>query len=214
MKITFKGKSFFVSEGSVHPAYSIATFTEEEVEFKEKYWDIKPDDRVWDIGASYGTYCLSACALGAQVYCFEPEPGVFVDLVRNIKLNNWSQKCLAFNIGMWNEPATIDMKSYAPHWPAQSISGDYQMDSLDNFIKNKNIEKIDWLKIDVEGAEEKVLEGAKDLLEKFRPNLIIECHDFSKPDISKNIRQTLSKHYSDIIEVDRPPCVMLIAKNG
>lgn len=210
MKITFKEKSFFVIQGSVHPAYSIATFTEEELEFREKYWNIQPGEIVFDVGSSYGAYSLTATALGAQVYCFEPEPGVFSDLVRNIKLNNWSKKCLAFNMGLWNKPAIIDMKSYAPHWPAQSISGDYTMDSLDNFIKNKEINKIDWLKIDVEGAEEKVLEGAQNLLKEFHPKLIIECHNFLDPEISLRIKEGLTNYTFE--EIKRDPCVILASK--
>ena len=69
MEIEFKNKKFFITKGSTHPEYSIFTFTDEEADFRNKYWDIKSGELVIDVGTSYGAYSLTACALSATVFC-------------------------------------------------------------------------------------------------------------------------------------------------
>jgi FkbM family methyltransferase len=209
---TFKDKTFRVIKGVTHPEYSYFTFEGEEREFRDKYWDIKSGDIVFDVGASYGTYTLSACAAGATVYSFEPEITVFEDLVNNINLNNWRSTCFLANVGLWNYCTTVHMNSYAPHWSKDSISGNYRMFPLDQVIEEHNIEKIDWIKIDVEGAEFKCLQGGLSSIKKFKPNLIIECHIFLDKEILNDIRKLLSIYDYEFEVVEREPCQMLIAR--
>jgi FkbM family methyltransferase len=168
---------------------------------------VEPDDVVFDIGASYGAYALSACAVGAAaVHAFEPEPTVYADLVRNVELNGWQARCFPANVGLWNEEKKVDMASYAPHWPPQTISGEYAMRTLDQVALDQ--QRIDWIKIDVEGAEERVVIGGVKALAKFRPNLIIECHTFLDAKLPEKIKWLLPGFW--FREVARPPCVMLV----
>lgn len=211
---TFKDKEFTVIKGSVHPEYSYFTFEGEERDFRDAYWDIKEGDVVFDVGASYGTYTLSARAMGATVYSFEPEKTIYHDLVNNILINKFEDKCMAINMGLWSEGAVIDMKQYAPHWPQQTISENYQATSLDIiFESNNNLTKLDWMKIDVEGAEEHVVRGGLKTIGKYKPNLIIECHTFLDAGLTDKIKTLLSSVADyEFEEVSRPPCVMLCAK--
>ena len=213
MEIEFKGTKFFVTQGVTHPAYSIFTFTDEEADFRNQHWDIKEGDVVIDVGCSYGAYALTACALGATVYCFEPEKTVYDDLIKNIRLNDWVSRCTAYNSALWDKPARIDMKEYAPHWPQQTITSTYPADSLDNVMSSHNLTKVNWLKIDVEGVEEKVITGASNIIKQFKPNLLVECHDFMDPEISnrvKNMLEGLADY--DVQVIPRDPCVILVAK--
>ena len=52
--------------------------------------------------------------------------------------------------------------------------------SIDNFVKKKNIKKIDFIKIDVEGHEYNVLQGAIKTINKFRPIIIFEFNEITK----------------------------------
>lgn len=213
MEVNFNGRTFSVKQGSVHPAYSYFTFNEEEKDFRDKYWQVKSGDVVFDIGASYGSYSLSACAMGAKVFSFEPESTVYCDLVENVILNDWRTRCYVFNFGLWSYESIIDMKSYAPHWPSQTISKDYEMNTLDDvaLVKlHKNYSKIDWIKIDVEGAEEHVVKGGLKTIEKFRPRMIIECHVFLDAELKNKIRTMLEPLNYTFEEIVRDPCVMLL----
>lgn len=207
---TFNGKSFLVAKGTTHPDYSYFTFEQEERDFRDKYWQVKSNDVVFDIGASYGTYTLSAGAMDAKVYTFEPEKTIYCDLVQNITLNGWQDRCYPFNIGLWSSETSVDMKSYAPHWPGYCISGDYQVKTVDKIVKENKITKLDWMKIDVEGAEEHVIRGAINTISKLKPKLIIECHIFLSADIKDNVKEIISSISNyDFEEISRPPCVML-----
>lgn len=210
---SFKGKTFRVIKGSTHPEYSYFTFEQEESDFRNQYWNIAEGDVVLDIGSSYGAYALTACAVGATVHAFEPETSVFYDLVNNITINNWHGKCFARNMGLWSSVASVDMKSYAPHWPQQTITSDYSMTTVDKFVEDNNISKVDWMKVDVEGAEEHVIKGALNTIKKFRPKLIIECHVFLNSDIKDNVKALLASVQNyELEEVSRPPCIMLVSK--
>ena len=204
----FRDKKFNVLMGSTHPLYSIATFDTEEKDFREKYWDIKENDVVFDIGASYGAYTLSACSMGATVYSFEPEKTVYCDLVSNINLNSFI-KCVPQNLALWNVSTEIDMKTYAKHWPAQTITSDYETTTIDDTVKKYNIQKIDWIKIDVEGAEINVVHGGLKSFNKFKPKLIIECHTFIDLTIPETIKSLLKDNYN-FEEIERDPCIMLM----
>lgn len=205
----FKGKQFTVIKGMTHPSYSYFTFEGEENEFRNKYWNIKENDVVFDIGSSYGSYALTACALGAKVYAFEPEQTVFSDLISNIAINKWQDKCLAFNTGLWSSVGLVNMKDYAPHWPQHTITSNYVVNTIDNIVKTNNINKLDWLKVDVEGAEEHVIKGAIHSIKRFLPKLIIECHVFLDKELNNKIKNLLFDVY-DFEEINIEPRIMLI----
>jgi len=206
---SFKGHEFKVVRGVTHPAFSYFTFEEEEKDLRERLWNIQPGDVVFDVGASYGSYALTACAMGATVYAFEPEKTVFDDLVRSVVLNDWSERCIPVNKGLWSSETRIHMESYAPHWPKLSISGSYVLDTLDHEVAAAGLKQLDWIKIDVEGAEEHVIRGGMGTLSKFRPKLLIECHIFLDAALVDKIKALLPGYTFE--EITRPPCIMLYA---
>lgn len=218
--VDFRGHEFQVRKGSTHPEYSFFTFTGEEKDFREKYWDIKPGDVVVDAGASYGAYTLAALAAGAaHVIAFEPEPTVNPDLIANIDLNGWGVRCNVFPVGLWSQETTIEMQSYAPHWPAQTITAPFRMSTLDRVIEKWGgigFPQLDWIKIDIEGAELEALKGAVGTIRNFRPRLVVEVHTFLDVDLLPRIVEFFKKEIGryEFEVVDRKPCEMLIARPG
>ena len=207
--IEWRGKTFQITEGSTHPAYSLNMF-EEELGFRERYWNVKEGEVVFDVGSSYGAYALPACSSGATVHAFEPEPPIFADLVRNVELNGWNQRFVGACHGLWSEPTQVDMRSYAPHWPSQTISGAYGMTTLDDVVAERRVERMDWLKVDVEGAELHVLQGGLGAIRRLKPRLIVEVHTFLKPTLLPAARDMLEWLGYALEEVPRDPCVMLV----
>jgi FkbM family methyltransferase len=205
---TFRGHSFRIVEGSVHPAYSLAVFQPEgeEHDFREAHWHPKAGDVVVDVGASYGAYALTAAACGARVIAFEPEPTVAVDLERNVALNPGFDVQVSRD-ALGSKRGTINMREFAPHWPEQTISGPYYATTLDAY----GLERLDWLKVDVEGWEVEVLKGAAETLKRCKPTLIVEVHTFLGAALLVECKEAIHAHggYS-IEEIPRDPCVLIV----
>jgi FkbM family methyltransferase len=197
-------------EGTMHPAYSL-TCMDEERDFRDKYWRVLAGDEVVDVGASYGAYTLTALEAGAaMVWAFEPEPSIAADLRRNIEANGWSERAHVFAEALSDKTEALDMRSYAPHWPQQCITGTYAARALDDVATLMS--RLDWLKVDVEGAEERVLRGALETLKRCRPTVIVECHTFLRQGITDSCRELLQQAgYAKFEVVARPPCQMLLA---
>lgn len=138
---------------------------------------IKEGDIVIDVGANIGYYTLIFAQLvgkSGKVFAFEPEPKNFEILKKNIEINNYDnviveQKIVSEKCGK--------MKLYVSN---SDIVGHriQQMGNLENFVEVESVtlddymkklnldEKVNFIKIDVEGAEPNVLEGSKEILEK------------------------------------------------
>jgi FkbM family methyltransferase len=144
-------------------------------------------DIIFDVGANTGIYSLVAKAVNpcSTVYAFEPVERVFEKLHENIALNNYNitaiKKALSDKDGsaiIYDTSAehvysvTVNKNLSAPE--TNVIETKIETVTLNSFIKDNNIPKIDLIKIDVETHEPEVLEGFSDYLSKFRPVMLIE----------------------------------------
>ena len=133
-----------------------------------------------DVGANIGFLSLVASAKvghSGRVYAFEPVPSTFEILKTNKQINNFEQLCLNQfalgnkneNLKIFNEKNNRGGASIINHTQSQGIT--ISVKKLDDLnIK----EKINVIKIDVEGFEFEVLKGAEKTIKKDKPNLIIE----------------------------------------
>lgn len=212
----FKGKKFrFTDEHEYNPYPGCpnppATFTfENESDLRERYWNIEEGDVVMDVGAAYGSYTLPACALGAKVYAFEPFKSHYDGLVTNLKLNGFlglaPGRCTPSDLGLFDFPGEVRYQSYAPH--GQDLR--FNLTTMDTAFSE---DRLDWVKIDVEGAEVHVLQGGKETLSRFLPNFLIECHVFVSSKLTDDVREflhSIDPRYKFTVE-PRPPAVMLYA---
>lgn len=224
-EMEFRGHKFNVLRGTTHPEYSLATFRAdgEEYSFRNEFWLVEPGDVVVDVGASYGAYSLTALAAGAsQVWAFEPEPTIAPDLRRNLEANpEWEGLWNVYPMALSDSVIPVDMHEYAPHWPQQTITGQYNAAPLDRVVAHESaygrrrLSAPDWLKVDVEGHETAVLRGAQRMLTQHRPTVIVECHIFLDATLVEQCRGLLEAcGYTEFEEVERDPCVMLIAKGN
>src|ERR671921_2374905 len=147
----------------------------------------KQGDIVIDIGANIGRYTIiSSKRVGTngKVVAIEAHPGNFEILNRNIKLNQLAN-VIPLNYAVYSKETKI--KLYHNYSIMPERAGGYtnkyveaSANTLDYFLQLKGIMEVNWVKIDVEGAEFEVLKGATNVLSKSKDiALLIEIHNLS-----------------------------------
>lgn len=133
-------------------------------------------DTCLDIGANYGWYTTlfaSVVKESGQVHSFEPVPVTFAELKRNHELMGSPANVKINNVAVGDEPGTITLNffegeptghaSIATKGAAPSDSFECEMITVDSYLEKNQIRKVDFVKVDIEGAELMMLKGAKSL---------------------------------------------------
>jgi FkbM family methyltransferase len=186
------------------------TFDDEQ-SVRDRHWHMKPGDVVLDIGAAFGSYALPALAMGARVICFNPADFDTELLQINLDLNpELKRRCLVVREGIHEKDGWFDpdhskfsvekdglgekaQELYGTVGNGGHVSALIRVRSLDSFLAERpGIDRIDWIKMDIEGAELGALKGAEKCLRTHRPKLLIECHNFHVPDMEQQIDRYLS----------------------
>ena len=117
----------------------------------DKFFKVNKGDVVVDIGGNLGLFSYYALCKGAkQVYCFEPSPQSYNCIIENFNLDNLVVEEAA--VGSKDGEVTFNSNENSQTITCGSIN-------LNTYIKTNNIEKIDYLKIDCEGAEYEIIES-------------------------------------------------------
>jgi FkbM family methyltransferase len=138
---------------------------------------------VYDVGANVGIYSLLAslrAGPSGNVYAFEPLERNLQHLRRHIAMNN-VQNCTVFEEAVCNEEGTRSFSAAAHESSMARLSPDGEMQApsttLDSSIYGaRRLRPPNIIKIDVEGAELEVLEGAHRALAEFHPAIFLEIH--------------------------------------
>lgn len=135
-----------------------------------------------DIGTHIGKYTLkTAKVVGdtGMVLAIEANPVNYQVLSKNLKLNN-IENVIALNLAAWDQDCTLKLfvghvgghHSVKINWNLGSYK--VRARAVDDVIKEYEINKVDWIKIDVEGAEWEVLCGLTKTMEEHKAKIIIE----------------------------------------
>ena len=184
-----------------------------------------------DIGANVGEYTnLLLSETKAKIISFEPLPKAFEDL-KKIEKNN-AERLKVFNIALGDKNEILDLNYSSEKSQTASFSKDLNKLSFYNFKDNKKIktkistlddfffenqdlfeENIDLIKIDAEGFEFEIINGAKEIIKKRPPKYIqleFNWHQLFKRQTMCNFSKLLSDydlyqilpHGNDLIKVD------------
>ena len=142
---------------------------------------IRKSDIFLDIGANCGAIAFVAASIidDGKVYAFEPAPTIGSRLQANLNLNPHLQdivKLVPLGLGLSKgQLLYYEDPNYRGNGALQQVTGiPVNVISLDEWVFLEKLEKIDAIKIDVEGMEYEVLLGAKAVLEKFHPLIYLE----------------------------------------
>jgi FkbM family methyltransferase len=167
-----------------------------------------------DIGANVGSYTLVAAnqvGISGRVIAFEPVSACFNRLTENINLNGLTN-VVAEQQALTNENKVIDlhiadqknlgMSSIFHHDTESGQTEQVSAVRLDDYLKQHQPDRIDMIKMDIEGAELFALQGMKDTLIKHKPELFIELKeeavqhaDYSLEDIIQFLQELGYKQF-------------------
>lgn len=144
--------------------------------YLRKYFDEIKAGVFVDVGANIGKYTVKvARQIGprGKVVSIEPDPGNFSTLKTNIELNKLTN-VYAIKVACWNKTEELSL-SLSPSWETATSSVKEKVSNyfvkvkglkLDDILDDLGIETVDLIKIDVEGAEEEVIQGARGIITK------------------------------------------------
>jgi FkbM family methyltransferase len=155
---------------------------------------------ILDIGANVGAHSLRLGKLVGQngrVYAFEPTDYAFNKLQRNIALNS-SSNVTPVRLALSNENREDQTINFRASWLSQGgqVSSRCLVDfrRLDDWCTEHNIKKVDFIKLDVDGNEFAVLDGARKLLAKARPILFVEVGRYHFEEHDRNPLELLGQY--------------------
>lgn len=163
--------------------YFLGEYENTELTFVKNH--LKKGDYVIDIGANIGLYALFCSKYVGQegkVYAFEALPKNFNLFQKNVALNSVKNVQLE-NLAIFNTQGTLEIFTNTEE-ANQGMASSYMKDfsekisipalTLDAYVEEHKIEKIDFIKMDIEGGEFPALQGMRNTLQKFKPTLLLE----------------------------------------
>lgn len=211
-KKIFNGKNIFM-----YPQCNVSTmYAYTEIPDKKEIFIlrdlIKSDERkdavFFDIGANIGSYSVSLIDICSEIVAFEPHPYTANRCKMNFLLNNISETNVK-RLALSNKTGLIHFSDYGGSSTINHIVEDgsgieVEVSTLDKFVVDYNYSKDRTyiLKVDVEGFEKEVFEGAKEFLTFYNvKGIVFEC--FAKDDVFellkgygyKNIKQISENNY-------------------
>ncbi len=136
----------------------------------------------FDVGANVGAITLALAKLigpDGKVYAFEPGPPSLPRLRNNLNLNpELSKRVEMITAGVGRAPGQLYWAEEKGN-PGNAMVGEtgthlIKIITLDDFVRERAISKLDFVKIDVEGMELDVMQGANESLRRFHPMLYFE----------------------------------------
>lgn len=147
---------------------------------------IRPGDIVLDVGANIGCTSILFSGLARKIYSFEPSPSTYGFLQRNL-LAAGADNVSAFNCGLGSRSAAETLTFASNNRSGGFVSNKLHIENGhnteeinivdgDSFLLTKNVDHVDFIKIDVEGFELEVLAGLKSILSNGRPVVVLEMN--------------------------------------
>lgn len=149
---------------------------------------LEPGNVYFNVGGHIGYHAVAAAhrvGTDGRVFAFEADPAVYERLARNLKQFPWAQ---ATHAAVWEHSGALTFSrspvAQESGWGTLSEVRDFgngehlevRAISLDDWCRDARVTQWDVMKLDAEGSELAVLQGAQTALEKFLPVMMIEIN--------------------------------------
>jgi len=158
--------------------------------FYQHFYKVKKDDVVIDAGANCGHLSIffsRAAKANGMVYAFEPDRFNIKKIIDNIALNpDLDNNIKIVDLLLWDKNEEVDfyeagtVGSSAVWIPDATLCVKKNAVRIDDWIAKNNISKIDFIKMDIEGAEIEALDGCVKTLLELKPNFAIASYHVVK----------------------------------
>ena len=150
---------------------------------------VKDCKYIVDVGANIGCHAISYAGFSpeSKIWAFEPQKKLFNILSGNVELNGYTNRLMVYNMGLGHTKMTTQLRSIddvrdVNHngWNKAGLgigkNGEtIEIRTLDSF----ELPGLDFMKIDVEGAEGLVIMGAEETIKKYKPIVFFE-HNYTR----------------------------------
>jgi FkbM family methyltransferase len=171
-------------------------------------------DIVLDCGASDGDFTREALKAGAKkVVSIEISPSSIECLRRNLALEIASGRVVVYPEGVWDRDDSLALNvndtnfaanSVVMRWGPMHATVKVPLTTIDKIVAELNLPRVDFIKMDVEGAEVRAIAGAHDTMARFKPRLAIATEH--KPDDEFTIPAAVRRVRADY-EMQCGPCL-------
>ncbi len=147
---------------------------------------VRDGDVCIDVGANFGWYTTllrMICRNAGAVHAFEPVPPIFDELVDNYRLMNSPDNVFLNNLALGDAPGEIEVNIFTGLSTGHASMSDRGRDdatpfrckivTLDNYLSENKISAVNFVKVDIEGAEILFLKGAQSLFKQETPPMIL-----------------------------------------
>lgn len=147
---------------------------------------VRPGDIVLDCGANIGVYTREALLAGARlVVAIEPAPENLECLRRNFAPEIAAGRVLVYPKGVWDkedfltlhvDPVNSAANSFVIQREGSVGLQKMPLTTIDRLVAELKLERVDFIKMDVEGAEPRAVAGARETIARFRPRMALSVY--------------------------------------
>lgn len=197
-----KGFSFFLEKDiyctTDHKSWKIFTHTPlyfivKDITRYEEYYHVSKGNVVIDAGANEGILTLmfsNKVQSSGKVFAFEPDKANIETFKGNISLNGNTLNINLIEKGLWANSGTLDfyeagtVSSSVYYIGGKSEKKNISVISIDDFVDSEDINKLDFIKMDIEGAEIEALVGARNTIQSFKPHFAIASYHIVENEVT------------------------------
>jgi len=162
---------------------------------------VKAGDVVFDCGANIGLFTTVAIRAGAKrIIAIEPGPENLECFRRNFAGDIESGKIVLIPKGVWDKDDTLTLNVDPKNSAADSFvlkpagsEGKIQvaLTTIDKIVASISLDQVDFIKLDIEGAESNALRGAAETIKRFKPRISVAA--YHRPEDPKLINEAILK---------------------